>query len=88
MPGSASSRRTISCTCGFSARPAPTTACLTCTAVYSVTGSPASTAAAIAAPRAWPSSSVELRIDVDEHLLDRDFGRPLLGDHVREVARR
>ena len=41
------------------ALPWPTTACLTCRAVYSATGRPASTAAAIAAPRAWPSSSVE-----------------------------
>ena len=50
---------TISCTCSFAALPWPTTACLTCSAVYSLTGKPASTAAEIAAPRAWPSSSVD-----------------------------
>src|SRR4029079_7738212 len=27
-----------------------------------------------------------IRVDVDEYLLDRDLGRPLLGDHVREIA--
>jgi hypothetical protein len=37
----------------------PTTDCLTCSAVYSDTGSPASTAAQIAVPRACPSASVD-----------------------------
>ena len=37
----------------------PTTACLTWSAEYSETGKPASTAAQIAVPRAWPSASVE-----------------------------
>ena len=49
----------MSCTCSFAALPWPTTACFTCSAVYSMTGSSASTAAEIAAPRAWPSSSVD-----------------------------
>ncbi len=34
-------------------------ACLTWLAVYSLTDSPSSTAATIAAPRAWPSLSAE-----------------------------
>ena len=74
-PGKRSSRRTISCTCGFGARAVADDRLLHLQRRVFGTGSPASTAAAIAAPRAWPSSSVELRIDVDEHLLDRDFGR-------------
>src|SRR5437660_3699311 len=47
------------CTCSLLACPLPTTACLTWSAVYSDTGSPASTAAQIAVPRAWPSASVD-----------------------------
>ena len=58
-PAGCSRRFTISCTCSFFAWPLPTTACFTCSAVYSETGSVASTAAQIAAPRAWPSSSVD-----------------------------
>src|SRR6185503_9904170 len=58
-PGSASSLFTMCCTCSFLAWPLPTTACLTCSAVYSATGSPAITAAQIAEPRAWPSASVD-----------------------------
>src|SRR3989440_4505081 len=58
-PASPRSRFTISCTCPFFAWPLPTTACLTWSAVYSETGRPASTAAQIAVPRAWPSASVE-----------------------------
>ena len=52
LPGRFRSRRTISCTCSFAALPCPTTACFTCSAVYSATGRRASTAAEIAAPRA------------------------------------
>src|SRR5258706_207158 len=51
-PGSASSLFTMCCTCSFLAWPLPTTACLTCSAVYSAIGSPAITAAQIADPRA------------------------------------
>src|SRR3989454_9462831 len=58
-PASPRSRFTISCTCTFFAWPLPTTACLTWRAVYSETGKPASTAAQIAVPRAWPSASVD-----------------------------
>src|SRR6185436_11088587 len=58
-PGSASSLRTMCCTCSFFAWPLPTTACFTWSAVYSATGRPAITAAQIAVPRAWPSSSVD-----------------------------
>src|SRR5581483_4288035 len=58
-PGSASSRRTMCCTCSFAAWPLPTTDCFTCSAVYSATGRPAITAAQIAVPRAWPSSKVD-----------------------------
>src|SRR5882672_1577570 len=58
-PGSASSRRTMCCTCSFAAWPLPTTDCFTCSAVYSDTGRPAITAAQIAVPRAWPRSSVD-----------------------------
>src|SRR6266542_4545382 len=58
-PASPSSRFTISWTCSFFAWPLPTTACLTWRAVYSATGNPASTAAQIAVPRAWPSASVD-----------------------------
>src|SRR5450631_259989 len=57
--GSASRRITIACTCSLAALPWPTTACLTCNAVYSETGRCARTAAEMAAPRAWPSNSVE-----------------------------
>ena len=39
----------------FRARPCPTTACFTWSAVYSETGRPALTAATMAAPRACPS---------------------------------
>jgi hypothetical protein len=46
-------------TCSLRAWPLPTTDCLTCSAVYSATGSPARTAAQIAVPRAWPSASVD-----------------------------
>ncbi len=46
-------------TCSFFAWPLPTTDCFTWSAVYSATGSPASTAAQIAVPRAWPSASVD-----------------------------
>jgi hypothetical protein len=49
----------MACTCSLAALPWPTTACLTCKAVYSATGRFAVTSAAIAAPRAWPSSSVD-----------------------------
>jgi len=48
---SRSSRFTISCTCSLLARPWPTTACFTCSAVYSATGNRAVTAAQIAARR-------------------------------------
>src|SRR5216117_911546 len=48
---------TICCTCCFSARPYPTTARLISAGVYSTTVTPASTAASIATPRAWPSLS-------------------------------
>src|SRR5229473_4468186 len=58
-PGSASRRRTMCCTCLFLAWPLPTTDCLTCSAVYSATGRPASTAAQMAVPRACPSASVD-----------------------------
>jgi hypothetical protein len=54
---SPSSSLTICCTCGFSARPWPTTARLISAGVYSKTGTPASTAASIATPRACPSLS-------------------------------
>jgi len=47
------------CTCSFAALPLPTTACLTCRAVYSPTGRPVDTRAVMAAPRAWPSSRVD-----------------------------
>ena len=49
-PGS--SRRTIICTCAFSAPPVPTTASFTDLAAYSVTGIPASAGASSATPRA------------------------------------
>src|SRR5215467_4415799 len=58
-PVSLSRRFTMCCTCSLLAWPLPTTACLTCSAVYSTTGSPASTAAQIAVPRACPRASVE-----------------------------
>ena len=49
-PGSR--RRTIICTCAFSAPPVPTTASFTDLAAYSVTGTPASAGASSATPRA------------------------------------
>src|SRR5688572_14633559 len=58
-PGSASRRFTMCCTCSLAAWPLPTTDCLTCSAVYSATGRPASTAAQIAVPRAWPRARVD-----------------------------
>ncbi len=58
-PDNFSSRCTMSCTCAFCALPWPTTACLTCRAVYSATSKSAPTNAQIAAPRAWPSNSVD-----------------------------
>src|SRR5258706_2037935 len=58
-PGSSSRRRTMCCTCSLAAWPLPTTDCLTCSAVYSATGRPASSAAQIAVPRAWPRASVD-----------------------------
>src|SRR5258705_2695817 len=51
-PASLRSRVTMCCTCSLVAWPLPTTACFTWSAVYSETGSPASTAAQIAVPRA------------------------------------
>ena len=50
---------TIICTCCLSAPPVPTTACLTCEAVYSATLNPSSIAATMAAPRACPSFRAE-----------------------------
>ncbi|MNG21234.1 hypothetical protein D3C84_1055750 [compost metagenome] len=50
---------TIICTCCLSAPPVPAMACLTWLAVYSAISSPASAAATMAAPRAWPSLSAE-----------------------------
>src|SRR5712671_728946 len=58
-PGSASRRFTMCWTCSFLACPLPTTDCFTWSAVYSATGRPASTAAQMAVPRAWPSASVD-----------------------------
>ena len=52
-----SSSFTICWTCGFSARPVPTTARLISAGVYSNTATPASTAASMATPRACPSFS-------------------------------
>ena len=49
---SASSRSTMWQTCSLAALPWPTTACLTCKAVYSATGRSHETAPQIAAPRA------------------------------------
>ena len=46
------SRRTIICTCAFSAPPVPTTASFTDLAAYSVTGTPTSAGASSATPRA------------------------------------
>ena len=46
-------------TCSLAALPWPTTACLTCRAVYSATGRSQDTAPQMAAPRAWPSSRVD-----------------------------
>src|SRR5690348_5097802 len=54
-----SSTPTMCCTCAFSARPPPTTACLIAVGAYSRTGSARLTAAQIAAPRACPSFSAE-----------------------------
>src|SRR5471032_1435499 len=51
-PVSFSRRLTMSCTCSLAAWALPTTACFTCNAVYSATGSSCSTAAQIAVPRA------------------------------------
>src|SRR5580700_3068384 len=52
-------RRTIICTCPFSAWPAPTTDFLTMFAEYSATGSPRSAGAKRTTPRATPSFRVE-----------------------------
>src|SRR5690606_11645406 len=51
-PGRDNKRTIMACTCSLAALPCPTTACLTCSAVYSETGRSASTSALIAAPRA------------------------------------
>ena len=77
-PGSVSRRRTISCTCGFSARPWPTTACLTCPAVYSVHRQPGEHRGGDRRAARLAEQQRRLRIDVDEHFLDRDLGRPHL----------
>ena len=50
------------------------------------TGKPASTAAAIAAPRAWPSSSVEFGLTLTNTFSTATSVGRVLGDHVREVA--
>src|ERR1700693_3136935 len=57
QPGN--SRRTIICTCPFSAWPAPTTDFLTMFAEYSATGRPRSAGASSTTPRATPSFKVE-----------------------------
>ena len=75
-------------TCSFAALPWPTTACFTCSAVYSVTGRSASTAARDRRAARLAEQQRRLRIDVDEHLLDGDLGRPVPRDHVaRDRAR-
>ena len=50
---------TISWTCSLRAWPWPTTAFFICSAVYSDTARSVDTSAVSAAPRAWPSSSVD-----------------------------
>ena len=54
--------------------------------MYSLTGSPASTAAAMAAPRAWPSSSVECGLMLTKTFSTATSVGTVLGDHVRQVA--
>ena len=51
--------RPSACTCSFFAWPWPTIAFFICSAVYSATASSSATSADSAAPRAWPSSSVD-----------------------------
>src|SRR5204863_173403 len=48
---------TIRCTCAFSARPDPQTVCFTRAGAYSAHSTPASAAATMTAPRAWPTES-------------------------------
>src|SRR5690606_32019368 len=55
-----SSKRTMCCTCAFSAAPPPTRDCLTRRGAYSCTGRPCRTTVAMAAPRACPSFSAEV----------------------------
>ena len=81
-PGSASRRFTMCCTCSFAAWPLPTTACFTCSAVYSATGRPASTAAQIAVPRAWPSASVDCGLTLTNTFSTATSAGRVLGDHV------
>src|SRR6185312_318381 len=54
-----SSTPIMCCTCALSARPLPTTDCLTSVAAYSCTTIPRLTTSQIAAPRACPSFSAE-----------------------------
>ena len=69
---------------------APITDFLTRLAAYSKTGRPARAGASRTTPRAWPSFSVDARVDVDEGLLDRRLERALRlddgGDAVEQLA--
>ncbi len=85
-PAGAAGAATMSCTCSFAALPWPTTACFTCSAVYSATGSPASTAAEIAAPRACPSSSVDCGLTLTNTFSTATSVGPVARDDLAEVV--
>ena len=74
-----SSRRlTISCTCSFRAWPLPTTACFTCSAVYSRDRQIGEHRRADRGAARLAEQQRRLRIDVDEHFFDRDLVRSAL----------
>jgi len=83
QPGN--SRRTISCTCDFSACPAPTTDFLTRFVEYSLTLSPRSAGAS----KHHAAGDAELqrrsRVLVDKALLDRRLVRPEPLDHLTDL---
>ncbi len=84
--GSDRSRITIACTCSLAALPCPTTACLTCRAVYSETGKLGEHGGGDGGAARLAEQQRRMRIDVHEHFLDGDFAGLVHGDDARQIA--